>query len=52
LIGIVSPDLVAVFFGLEDWGQVDSGPDLFAGEFTEGEESGAWLVDVDVVKTI
>lgn len=34
LVGEVSTDLVAVFFGLEEGEDVQSGPDLFASKFT------------------
>jgi hypothetical protein len=35
LVGIVTADLVAVFFGLEERENMETAPDLFAGKFTK-----------------
>lgn len=36
LVGQVPPDLVAIFFGLEQRNQVNTGPHFFAAHFAEG----------------
>lgn len=38
LVGVVSADLVAVFFGLKEGDQVDTRPHLFARELTVAEK--------------